>query len=365
MNNKVVSVCFVIDNLARAGTESQLLLLLRQLDRTKVLPYLCLLDGHDIVSRTLEPGDVPILRLGVRRLISLHALRQAYSFWRFLRARRIDIVQTYFTDSTRFAAPIARAAGVRAVFGSRRNIGHWMTKKDEWIACVYNRLFIDKIIANCEAARDAIVKQEGVKSQDVVVIPNGIDIDRFKNIPPWQPNVGGVPFKVGMVGNLRKVKGIDIFIRAAQHVLNEHPQTQFEIAGGGDRTPYQTLIDELDLNNKIRLVGAVADVPAFLATLDVAVLPSRAEGLSNVLLEYMAAGRPIVATDVGASAAALGPIAVDCCVPVCDHLLIADGINRMLKNSELASSLAQSAQKRAFTVLCKQRTDSLFHSNCW
>lgn len=104
-----------------------------------------------------------------------------------------------------------------------------------------------------------------------------------------------------MVGNLREVKGPDVFIRAAQTVIQAWPDTHFEIAGGGNSAPYEELIDLLGLRKSVRLLGPVVDVPAFLATLDVAVLPSRAEGLSNALLEYLAAGRPIVATRVGAN----------------------------------------------------------------
>ena len=131
----------------------QLLLLLKHLDRTQVQPYLCLLDGGADSSRALEPDDVPILKLGVCRLKSLHAARQALRFWRYLKQNRIDVVQVYFLDSTRFAAPIAKAAGVSAVFGSRRNIGHWMSKSDVRVARFYNSFFVDKIVANCEAAR--------------------------------------------------------------------------------------------------------------------------------------------------------------------------------------------------------------------
>jgi glycosyltransferase involved in cell wall biosynthesis len=337
---------------------------LKQLDRTKISPYLCLLDGQDETSRRLEPAEIPILRLGVRRLVSMQALRQACRFWRFLRAQRIEIVQTYFTDSTRFAAPIAKAAGVRAVFGSRRNIGHWMTSRDQWIARAYNRLFIDKIVANCEAARQAVVEQERVKPENVFVIPNGIDLDRFTHIPPWRPKADSLPRKVGMVGNLREVKGVDLFIRAAKLVLNEHPRTEFEIAGGGDPTPYQALIDELGLTQNVRLLGPLDNVPGFLATLDVAVLPSRAEGLSNALLEYMAAGRPIVATNVGGNAATLGPVAQQCCVPHCDHTLLANGINRVLADSRLAAVLAESAQRRAFSVLGEPVISDIFHAYC-
>src|SRR6476620_9213388 len=80
-----VRVCFMIDRLSRAGTESQLLALIRELDRSQVRPSLVLLDGEDDLSRALEPADCPMIRLGVRRLFSVgaaKAARQLRAFWR-------------------------------------------------------------------------------------------------------------------------------------------------------------------------------------------------------------------------------------------------------------------------------------------
>src|SRR6476659_8976639 len=80
-----VRVCFMIDRLSRAGTESQLLALIRELDRATVQPSLVLLDGEDDLSQALEPADCPVVRLGLRRLLSrstTRAARQLRSFWR-------------------------------------------------------------------------------------------------------------------------------------------------------------------------------------------------------------------------------------------------------------------------------------------
>lgn len=341
-NVNPLRICFVIDRLIYGGgTESQLLLMLRQLDRNKARPFLCLLFEGDAQSLAELPADCPILRLGIRRLTSVKAMRQAWQFWQYLRRNQIDIVQTYFPDSTRFAAPLAKAAGAR-VYGSRRNIGHWMTPRDARIARIYNRLFIDKIIANSEAARQSAIEQEGIDPERVVVVPNSIDLARFKHIPPWQPKPAGVPRKVGMVGNLRHVKGPDLFIRAAHLVLQEYPDTQFEIAGGGDPAPYQQLIDELDIADNVHLLGPVTDVPTFLATLDVAVLPSRAEGMSNALLEYMAAGRPIVATDVGGNGELIRSGENGMLVEATADG-VASGIRSILDRCDLAQSLSCSA----------------------
>jgi len=337
-----VRICFVIDRLLRGGTELHLLRVIESLNREVFDPHLCLLDGFDEQTIELMPKDCPVLRLGVRRLLSLKGMRQAFHFWRFLRLKHIDIVQTYFPDSTRFAAPVAKAAGVKVVFGSRRNIGHWMTSRDVSIARFYNRFFIDKIVANSKAARQSVIDQEGINPDRVVVIPNGIDLNRFKDIPRWQSKPAGVTRKVGMVGNLREVKGPDLFIRAANLVLQVHPNTQFEIAGGGDPAPYQQLIDELGVTENVKLIGPVTNVPAFLATLDVAVLPSRAEGLSNALMEYMAAGLPIVATDVGGNRELIRSGENGMLVNVTESGL-ACGIRTIWANNDLAQSFSGSA----------------------
>jgi glycosyltransferase involved in cell wall biosynthesis len=102
------------------------------------------------------------------------------------------------------------------------------------------------------------------------------------------------------VANLRRVKGLDVLLEAAALLRRDHPGVQVAVAGDGpEREPLQRQRTALGLEGVFKLSGSVADVPAFLASIDVAVLPSRAEGMSNAVLEYMAAGRAIVATDVG------------------------------------------------------------------
>src|SRR4051812_22604486 len=109
-----IRICFVIDGLTRAGTETQLLALIRSFDRRRFVPSLVLLGGDDELSRELAP-DCPVLRLGLRSLCSPQAVRAGAKLMCFWRQQRIDIVQTYFLDSTYFAVPLARLSGVRRV----------------------------------------------------------------------------------------------------------------------------------------------------------------------------------------------------------------------------------------------------------
>src|SRR5438046_2617220 len=100
-----VRVCFLIDRLTRAGTETQLLALVRELDRSKVRPTLVLLDGEDDLSRALEPADCPVLRLGVRKLVSVSAVRATARLRAFWKEHWPDVVQTYFMDSAYLGVP--------------------------------------------------------------------------------------------------------------------------------------------------------------------------------------------------------------------------------------------------------------------
>ena len=101
------------------------------------------------------------------------------------------------------------------------------------------------------------------------------------------------------------------------------------------------------LADRFHLLGSVADVPAFLGGLDVAVLPSRSEGMSNAILEYMAAGRAIVATAVGAAPELIDEDVHGLLVPPNDAAKLAEAIDRLLKNPALAQRMGEAARRRA------------------
>jgi glycosyltransferase involved in cell wall biosynthesis len=336
----------VIDRLGIAGTETQLLKLITGLDRSRVVPYLCLLDGEDETSRSLEPDGCPVIRLGVRRLCHPSTLRQAWRFIRFLRQQRIDVVQMYFPDSLYFAAPAARIAGVPHVLRTRRDLGYWRKRADRWLGRLYSRV-VTATVANCEACRRAVIDQDGASPDSVTVLENGIELDRLTSIPlPCAADDGG-PKLVGMVANLRSVKGPDVFLRAAAIVAAENPAATFRMAGEGDEASARRRICELGLNDRVELVGSVRDVPALLSELDVAVLTSHSEGLSNALLEYMAAARPIVATAVGANVELMEDGVHGLLVPPGDADAVALAILRLLSDRRLAAALGSAARRRA------------------
>lgn len=315
-------VAYIIDRLSRAGTEMQLLGLIRGLDRSCVMPSLILLDGEDEDSLRLAPPDCPVLRLGVRSLTSGKAVRAAWQLTHWLRHHRIHILQTYFIDSTLFGVPVARWAGVQRIIRVRNNLGYWLTRRHRWWSRRVEP-WIDMTLTNSAAGRDALMA-EGVPARKIAVIENGIDVERFVADPPRF----ACPLRFGAVANLRPVKGLDLLVRAAARLAPKYPHLIFEVAGEGPQRPeLELLIRDLGLEARFILRGSVANVPEFLAGLDVFIQPSRSESLSNALLEAMASGRAIVATRVGAA-----------------QQLIRDGIDGLLVDPENVAELVHAME---------------------
>ncbi len=333
----------MIDNLKPGGTEFQLLALIRSVDRSRIRPYLCLMDGQGEPLPGLQPVDCPTFRLGVRSFRNPATFLAARRFARFLRRQRIDVLQTHFPDSTYFAAPVARVAGVPCIVRTKRSLGHSMTR---W-QCRRARLcnwWVDATLANCDACRRAAIEQERADPDSVVVIPNGIDLDVFARVPPVPSTGNGSHRRVGMVANLRPVKAPEVLIRAARILRTSHPNVTFQIAGMGDEGSASRHIGQSGMREHFELTGLVDDVAAFLGRLDVAVLTSLSEGLSNALLEYMAAGRPIVATAVGGNVELIEDGVNGLLVAPGDPEALAAAIDRLLRRPALAARLGTQAR---------------------
>ncbi len=344
-------VCFLFDLLQPGGTETQLVKLIGGLDRRRVLPHLCLLDGQSELSRSMEPDDCPVIRLGACALHRPATWRGAWRLSRQLRAWQIDVLQLFFPDSTYVGAVAGRLANVKAVVRTRRNLYHWVTPVQKrcgpLIDGFYSRYLVDALVANSEACKRAVQAQERPVPRILEVIPNGLDLGSFA-AHQGPPPLSAPTTVVGAVAMFRKEKNVQLLVEAAGLVLKDHPLVVFRLAGDGPlRAEIETLAARLGSAERLELAGRIVNVAEFLAGVDIAVLPSASEGSPNAIIEYMAAGRAIVATDVGGCPELIEHEVDGLLVPSGDAAAMAAAICRLINEPELARRLAANAAVKA------------------
>jgi glycosyltransferase involved in cell wall biosynthesis len=332
--------------LSRGGTESQLLELLRGLDRRQVQPHLCVM-RRTPAGRDLEPRDCPVLDLGIstffENFFDLSLGPKVLRLSRYLRANRIEVMHLFFRASTYLGLAAARLARVPKVVRTQNNLGYWMAWYDREKWAFLNR-WVDALVVNTREGRDRLSRSQRTDPEKVFILENGLELDKYP--PPSRKGNRGLR-RVGMVANLRRVKNPELFVRAAAVVGRSRSDVQFAVAGGGELLPrLEALTGELGLSDRCRFLGPVSDVPGFLTELDVAVLCSDSEGLSNSLLEYMAAGLPVVATSVGGNSELIRHGHDGLLVPPGDESRLVEAVGRLLDDPATARRLGANARAR-------------------
>jgi glycosyltransferase involved in cell wall biosynthesis len=178
---------------------------------------------------------------------------------------------------------------------------------------------------------------------------NGVDLDRFHAAADRAhifPGSEGNRMVV-LVGNMiTDVKGHGFLISAAHDVVRAHPKTQFALVGEGSKRPdFEKQVKDLSLQANFLFLGRRSDVPAILACCDIAVLPSLAEGLPNAVLEYLAAGLPVVASALGGNLEIIQDGTTGLLVPPQDSHALAAALIRLLSDNDLAARIAKAGRE--------------------
>lgn len=318
-------VLYCIDAMVHGGTEKQLAALIAGLDRTRVLPALCTLKPSTI---DLAPLDCPAIEVGFRSFRSPDALRAIRRLRRFILERRIDVIQTYFQDSTLLACLSSLRTPVRARIATFRDMGFWRTPaKVAQLRLAYPAF--DGFIANAPAVAQRVHEADRIPLEKIEVIPNGVVMGPC----PPQSRAATRPV-VGIVANLdRPVKRVDLFLDAARQVRDAVGDVEFVIVGDGHLRP--DLVEQArrcGISAAVRFAGSVADARAEIRRFSVGVIASDSEGLSNAILEYMAEGVPAVARAVGGNADAILDGETGRLVDGADPRALSDAIVGLLRN---------------------------------
>lgn len=339
------------------GTERQVTYLARSLDPERFELHLACLRRTGELLPEIESCCNPV-EFGTNRLTSWRTLRQQLRLARYLRKHRIQIVHPYGFYANVFAIPPARLAGCKTI-ASIRDTGDHLTRPQKIALRAVCRL-ADCVLANSEAIRQQLLSEQ-YRAARLAVIPNGIDLSRFWN-PRRSPGLRaslGIPSEsplVMVLSRLTPLKGIEYFLKAAVAVGRHLECARFLIAGDGPcRAELEAFAKKQGLNGRVIFTGFRVDVPEILAETDVSVLPSLSEGLSNTLLESMAAGAAVIATSVGGNVEVVEHGVTGLLVPPKDPEALAEAIVRLLENPELARGMAEAGRQRVFERFSAER----------
>jgi len=300
----------------------------------------------DVESAAVRSAPCPVYLLPLQRTYDLKAFRSALELRKFIRRQEIGIVQTFFESSDLWAGLVSRTTRAHLIW-SRRDMGILRARKHEvmyrWMANLPHAVF-----AVSEQVRDHAIQVDGVESARVHTIYNGIDLDGWKR-RERSVDVHGYEMLITTVGNIRRVKGHDLFIKAAVQLAQKFPAASFSIAGDILEQDYfaelQGLIRQSRLEGRFHFVGGITDIRSHLMGADVFVLPSRSEGFSNAIIEAMAASLPVVATDVGGNAEAVKTGETGYIVPAENADALAAALDILLTDPQKARQMGAAGRR--------------------
>jgi glycosyltransferase involved in cell wall biosynthesis len=308
----------------------------------------------------------PGARTDARALAGLHAL---------FRKSRPDVVSTHMSKAGAIGRVAARAAGVPVVVHTYHGKGfhvfssRWKERAALLAERALGRLSTANIVVS-EKQRAEFVSL-GIAPDRLRVIRYGLDLDVLMcaGAAPLHAELALPPSVrlVGVVARVVAIKGQDVLLRAAARLRPSYPDVHYVIAGDGDARAFcETLASELQLADRVHFLGWRRDVPALLRSLSVAVLPTVLdfEGTPLAVIEAMAAGRPVVATDVGGVAEVVRNGETGLLIPPRDDEALARAIDAQLSNTAAAASMAAAGQRLVAGLYRKQRmvdeTEALF-----
>jgi glycosyltransferase involved in cell wall biosynthesis len=349
-------ILYCIDAMGPGGTERQLASLIRGLDRQRFTPLLCTLKPSMIELSALPCATLELPFSTFRRpgtLTCLHQLR------RFVRTHNVDIIQAFFQDPTLLAFLGSGWTSVRARIASFRDMGFWRTRaKVAQLRLVYPRF--DGFIANSRAVARQAHQLDGLPLDKFEIIPNGV------RMPPERPrNERAATPVVGIVAHLnRPVKRVDLFLDVAAYVRRAIDCTFVVVGDGPLRPALEARAAQLGIARQVRFAGAVPDTTEHVRLFDVGVVCSDSEGLPNAILEYMAAGVPTVARDVGGNGEALVHNETGLLVGSDTPAAIGDAILALLADDRRRASMSSSARQfaeRTFSMpVCVERHEAYY-----
>jgi glycosyltransferase involved in cell wall biosynthesis len=344
--SKARPIAFFAPELVSGGTQRHLLEVLKLIDRTRFTPLVIAAKSGGPLGTAVRATGIELveLRLGPT-MVSRDFLRCVRETATVLRRRQVGIVQYFEWRSAMIALAAARRVRGCRIVAARRSV-----PKERGVQRILAEIAVraaHRIVVNAE-----LLRPDGRAGRRTDVIPSGVDTDVFRppaGVADAKRRLGMAAQRplIGTVGRLEPRKGTATLLAAFATLRGDgrHDAALVVVGDGPLRSELATEAERLGVAPHVQFLGDRADVLGVLEALDVFVLPSRTEGMSNALLEAMATARPVVATAVGGTPEVVSEGSSGLLVPADAPTAMAAAIARLLDDAALAARLGAAARQ--------------------
>ncbi len=307
------------------------------------------------LAQDMREKGFTVLELKKGGLYTINGMRNLLFLYKLVPEKNISLIVTYHEASDFHGLVLSKACRV-PIISNRRDMGFKTKLRHNMAYKLFGKLF-NAAITVSEAVKKEMLKQNWFQANRVFTIYNGVDTKEYKgkdDIVRIKQSIGiGTTHPVvGMVANLRKIKGIRHFIEAAAIISKKNSQVQFLIIGvdmhepGCTKGEMELFAKHCDVDKNVHFLGKRTDVSDLISIMDIGVIASLSEGFSNAVLEYMASSKPVVATDVGGNREAVLHCETGLLVPPADSNALASAILTILEDKETALRFGIAGKKR-------------------
>lgn len=346
-----IGVCYLSSIIANdhAGTEGHLIRLARRLDRSAFDPLIRSLQRTPFVDAWRDT-DVSLESVGYQSMLRPEDWVRLWQFGQRLRGR-CHVLECHSPEAQFVGSLVARWARIPVLIGCRRSLGYNFDRKARTQLRWSNRR-VDCFLANSRSVIAHRQQQEGLQADQFELIHNGVDIDQFaedakKPVCESYSALSEDTVRIVMAANLRPVKNHRLLLNAFELVVRELDNVKLILLGSGEEeSRLKQQAHRLGLGGHVMFLGAHVPIAPYLCRASIGCLSSDSEGFSNAILEYMAAGLPVVATDVGGAREAVIQDKTGFLVPANDASSLAASLLDLARNASLRRELGSQGRQR-------------------
>jgi len=368
--SRVINILHVIGGLDVGGAEVLLRHICGHINKSRYKITVCSLGNKGLIGREIEQLGIPVIGLGTSgRAYDLRVTRQLLGL---IKAFHPDVIHCHMFKANFHGRVAGVGAGVPVIIATEQNRYEGKRKVDIWADRLLAQVS-SKIIACSESVKQFTAQQEGIPLERFVVIHNGINTsDFFTNGKDGDQARKELGFEknalvIGTVGRLVEQKGHRYLVDAMRQILQAFPMTRALIVGEGDlRQKLEEQVASMGLSGYVKFAGSRRDIPRLLSAMNVFAFPSLWEGLPIALMEAMAIGLPVVASDVDGIPEVVDNEITGMLMPPRNSALLAEALMTILDNQTLARMMGKRGRERVLSQFTidhyLERLDALYQS---